>query len=350
MDLNLLIANSASLGEEVPSSLLMFPAGMVQSKQGNFKVDEQGFEEILRRFKHDGVDIVFDFEHATLEDGHEAPAAGWIKGFRFDNGVWADPIEWNARAQQMILSKEYRYFSPVVGVDKGDRAIFIHSVALTNTPAMLGQRPIINKGGTSMDWLKEVVNVLKLKAEATAEEVVSAVKTLMAKAEAMGEVIKILALKDDADLAVVKAAIEQKKAPDLSEITKALALKDDATGSEIVATIHALKQSATTGVSVEEFKALKEKLAERDRDDLVIQAQKEGKIAPTQNDWAREYALRDPEGFKMFITKAPVVVPVGDITGIKILKKGEMIDEVQAAINKMLGLDEATFKKHNAVN
>jgi phage I-like protein len=321
----------------------------VQSRQGNFVVDEQGFEEILRRFQHDGVDIVFDFEHATLEEGKEAPAAGWIKGFRFNGGVWADPIEWNARAKQMILNKEYRYFSPVVGVDKGDRAIFIHSVALTNTPAMLGQRPIINKGGMSMDWLKEVVKVLKMKAEATAEEVIAAVKALMGRLEIVDEICRILSLKADAGLDQVKTALEERiKKIDLSEVVKALSLKADATVSEIVATIHALKQSATSGVSIEEFKALKSKLAERDRDDLVTLALKEGKLAPTQNEWARDYALRDPEGFKLFIAKAPVVVPVGDIDSIKILKKGEMIDEAQAAINRMMGIDEAMFKKWNA--
>jgi hypothetical protein len=37
-----------------------------------------------------------------------------------------------------------------------------------------------------------------------------------------------------------------------------------------------------------------------------------GKISPAQKDWALSYCRQDPENFKMYVDKAPRVVPVGE--------------------------------------
>lgn len=143
--------------------------------------------------------------------------------------------------------------------------------------------------------IKKLIELLKLKADTTEDQVVSVIKTLQAEAEV-----------------VSTAALKDKKA-----VTEALELKDDDNQSTVVATIHALKQTAKTAAPASELQALKDRLAKRDADDLVSGAMKAGKITPAQKEWADAYALKDPEGFTVFAAKAAVVVPLKGAPGEK---------------------------------
>ena len=94
-----------------------------------------------------------------------------------------------------------------------------------------------------------------------------------------------------------------------SNILSLLNLKDDAKTEDVVASIMALKAGDAKIAS--EVEALKKELAERNADELVAVALKEGKITAAQKSWAKQYALSDKEGFKSFMDKAPVVVDLG---------------------------------------
>jgi len=322
-------------GQTVPGEFQVFPLGPVEIQGGDpVMVDQAAIEEVIRKFRARGLDMVIDWEHQT--EGGEfsspdgvAPAAGWIKQLvnKGAQGLWA-VVEWTDRAREYLANREYRYFSPVFLVSKGDRKLVeLLRVALTNAPRLNWIKPIVAKKPTApdgateeaMEFLKEVLKALGLPAEATKEQ-------------AMAEIAK---LKGTPQPVIAKSVIS------------ALGLAETATESEIVATIHAIKQrpDLTTEVA-----ALKSRLAERDRDDLVAAAMKEGKITPAQKEWAQNYALNDPEGFKTFIAKAPQVVPVdridlspdrGDGKG------GAALDEHQKAINKQLGVSDELWTKHN---
>ena len=129
------------------------------------------------------------------------------------------------------------------------------------------------------------------------------------------------------------------------EALEALGLSETASKSELVATIHALKQRPDYS---QEIAALKQKLAARERDELVAAALKAGKITPAQKEWADAYALNDPEGFKVFVAKAPQVIPTDKLDLLSDPKpKGAVPDDVQLEINKMCGVDDETWKKYN---
>ena len=126
--------------------------------------------EIISYFAARGNDIVIDYEHQTLEGG-QAPAAGWIKELqdRGPDGLWAR-AEWTEKAKEYLANKEYKYLSPVVLVRRADnKAVAIHSVALTNAPAISGVRPIVNKDGKKKEddnmekFLEQLANTLGLK-------------------------------------------------------------------------------------------------------------------------------------------------------------------------------------------
>lgn len=145
--------HSASLaGETIPTRVLMAPWGQVESANGSFVVDEEAAKLAVGAFDEHGTDLPIDYEHQTLGGTYasptgKAPAAGWIKRIFAESGVGllAD-IEWTDQAREMLGAKEYRYVSPVAIIRKSDRKLVaIHSAALTNKPAIVGMKPIVNR-------------------------------------------------------------------------------------------------------------------------------------------------------------------------------------------------------------
>lgn len=137
---------------EPPSMVKISPWGDVRSSSGNFVMDRQAAAEIIAAFTAGKVDLPIDAEHATLggetysTPTGDAPARGWIKSLIAveGQGLFAD-VQWTALGAGFVRNKEYRYLSPVVMVRKSDRrAVALHSVALTNKPAITGMTPIVN--------------------------------------------------------------------------------------------------------------------------------------------------------------------------------------------------------------
>ena len=83
-------------------------------------------------------DRVLDWEHATQRKGREgerAPAAGWITALQSRaDGIWGR-VEWTKEGRRSVEDREYRFVSPVLGLQPGTLEVRqIKSVALTNDP------------------------------------------------------------------------------------------------------------------------------------------------------------------------------------------------------------------------
>ena len=117
-----------------PDEFIIFPLGQVTgSGMEPFTVDTGSIESVKSAHQAKGTDTVIDYEHQTLT-GQVAPAAGWVKDFFLTGNGLACRVDWTDRAKEYIKSKEYRYFSPVVNLDKNRRLVSIQSIALTNLP------------------------------------------------------------------------------------------------------------------------------------------------------------------------------------------------------------------------
>ncbi len=138
-----ILSQTANL-TEAPEYIRVLPLGYISSEKGDFLVDSESFQMMKEHMEHRAVDIVIDYEHQTLRD-MQAPAGGWIKELVLkSDGIFAR-VEWTKRAKDYLQNREYRYLSPVVMVrNKDHKASQIHSVALTNTPAINGMMPIAN--------------------------------------------------------------------------------------------------------------------------------------------------------------------------------------------------------------
>ncbi|MFO0972391.1 MAG: phage protease [Phycisphaerae bacterium] len=143
---------------EAPDRVLILPWGRVESTSGDFFVDQRAADEIVAAFLAGGLDLVIDYEHASIgpdfpqfrsPDG-TAPAAGWIRAIEIEPGVGLfGRVDWTQRGADSVRSRQYRYMSPVIAMSKSDgRVVAIRSVALTNTPAIRGFPAIVNRAGT----------------------------------------------------------------------------------------------------------------------------------------------------------------------------------------------------------
>jgi len=310
-----------------PSAIQLIPSGHVNTPKGDFLMDDEAAAMVMAAFAGRKNDVVIDYEHQTLA-GVEAPAAGWITGLenRGPDGIWAN-VEWTDRAKAYIAAREYRFISPVfVRRGRDGRVTELLSAGLTNAPNIDGMEPLANKrAGNSMQeeehGMKELYTLLGLPDGAPEATVVE-------------KVGGIIAARDTAVTAHKK-------------MIAAIGLPENANDAEVSGTIMAMKQSHEAGGNLAmEVTSLKDRLAARDAAELVAMAMKDGKITPAQKEWAEGYARTDAEGFRVFIAKAAVVVPMGTIAGPDGAATGA-IDAAQSAINSMMGITAEMFRKHN---
>jgi phage I-like protein len=295
--------------EGVPEEIKILPLGHVHSQKGDFEVDDESVSLIQKQFKRRNLDLVVDYEHQTLKD-MQAPAGGWISDIYKGEDALVARVKWTEKAKEYLRNREYRYLSPVVMVRKRDRkAAAIHSVALTNTPAIDGMFALVNSVDINFDDdeeeskmdLKKLAALLGLPKTATEEEVEQALAAAKTAAEAG---------KKDAggkEGGTGEGTAGETVPVANSVILSLLGLPEGAKTEDAATAIMELK----AGNGNDEIRALREELQRRGAEDMVQTALKAGKITAAQKDWATEYALSDKEGFKAFVDKAPVVVPLG---------------------------------------
>ena len=320
-----------------PEVIPVLPLGHVVSSKGEFDVDAESLAAINANIAKRGVDVVIDYEHQTLK-GTQAPAAGWVKELKLADGCIQAVVEWTPRGAEYLKNREYRYLSPVVNVRKADnKVVQLHSLALTNTPAIQGMAPIVNSdtfegGQPNMDMTK-LAELLGLDANADEQQIMEAVKACLAENKSLKE-----GQQPPADDKVVAN----------KTVCELLGLKAGAAVEDVNAAIMALKGGVIDGVNVlEELKALKAQNADRAAEEAVTLALRAGKLTPPQKDWAKSYALSDPQGFAAFVEKAPQIVPMGEAApaGGMTLNSGSQ-DRISMIACKEFGLSEEDVKKY----
>lgn len=328
--------------EGVPEIISVLPLGHVVSSKGEFDVDEESLAAMKAQIAQRGVDVVVDYEHQTLK-GVQAPAAGWVKELKIEDGYIKALVEWTSQAAEYLANKEYRYLSPVITVRKDRKVNGLHSLALTNTPAIEGMAPIVNSstfegGQEHMEIMQKIAQLLGLGEDASEDQII----------EALGAVLdEVKSLKDAAAGGGAKPAEDEKVVANKA-VCELLGLKAGAPTDDVAAKIMELKGGNIDGVNVvQELKELKRQNQERDASDAVTLALKSGKITPAQKGWAKDYALDNPKGFASFVEKAPQVVPLNEIAGDPDLSlKGDEVDEATLLVCKQLGISAEDVKKY----
>jgi phage I-like protein len=338
MNIKNLIKLTDDTGLPVRWVALFVPDGyeMIYTSKGNYLVDK---EAILAAFRGQNHDLVIDYEHQSLQ-GSVAPAAGWIKNLevRGDGALYAE-IEWTEMAAGYIKNKEYRYLSPTILTD-GAKAVGLHSVALTNTPAMHGAKALTLKdAGCCRTGLISLANDELNNPAVTAEKENKRMKKileLLGLAPTLGEA--------EAENAAVLAITALKEAKD--KAVTALSLSATATAAEIEGKIVALSGNTTQLEKLQaEVTRLNTEMNKKAADELVAVALSEGKLVPAQKPWAEKYALENPEGFKSWFASALPIVALSEGLKPAAKKEGEL-GSAEAAILKNCGVSVEDYNKY----
>lgn len=131
---------------------------------GPFELTVEIFEQIVANAARLKTPPVLDYEHESEHPtSGKAPAAGWVRGLEVrGTNLWAR-VEYTDAAAAHVLAGEYRFCSAVFSFSAKDRVTgepigaVLKSIALTNTPFIDGQEPIV-LSTNSMDSARDQSN------------------------------------------------------------------------------------------------------------------------------------------------------------------------------------------------
>jgi len=261
-------------------------------EQGRFAFDEEAADEVIADFAKRGKDVVVDYEHQTLS-GNEAPAAGWIRALAKTAAGLVAKVEWTARAAERLKGREYRYHSPVLHIH-GGRPYRLHSVALTNHPALHGypalvaddDKPKTPEATPMNEHLKKIATLLGVTVVALAD----------GKEDEKGTAEAVSAKLAGLQTAQTAAQAEKASVADL------LKLHD-------CQTVEALGVKIAGMVPAAEKAELEKRLAKIEAEKAVAKAFSDGKLIEAQREWAVKLAEKDLAAFNDYAAKTPKIVP-----------------------------------------
>lgn len=278
-DLSLFSSDIGGADEAAPEWVHLVPSGIFRSRSGQATYRLNDAKAFLRRTWefHKDADISVDYHHQSLhaaKGSGPAPAAGWIKDLEArQDGIWGR-VEWTAGAHALIASREFRYVSPVLTHQKAAPSQpvdvgLLYNVALTNTPDLelmsLNEAPFPDHGDPTMSLKDKIAALLEIDADAADDVLLNALKARL-------EEISSHSAEPDPRHWVPRDQVQRM-------------IQD---GHAQTVTMHA---------------------AEVER--LVGDAMRDGKLPPALKGWAVSLCSADPESFKDFVGKAPVIVAPG---------------------------------------
>lgn len=298
--------------QNTEGEIQLTPAGYFRAIDGRPKepelnqgwlIDEKIAKNIINKIAQRKNPLVVDYNHASLIEGHEAPAAGWMPANEFywnDKGLKAK-VEWTERAKTSIANKEHKYISPVFIYDtKTGEIKEIINAALTNTPALDGMAEAAlsqffenqqHKKGKEMasDILYTLAmksdtlfNLCGLASDATEEHVIEAVQSLLKKIRAAEEAA--MAAKQG-----FSAAIKALGATEDNVVEKITELKNKVKQSQIPTELLFQHQGQIESLKRTNIE-LQAALSQKEIDSIIQQAQQTGKLPIDEDDVALKYA------------------------------------------------------------
>jgi phage I-like protein len=315
------------------TEIQLLPAGKFAAVDGRpgpgkkWKTDKNVAARLIAQLGARKNPLNIDYEHQSLNteaNGQPAPAAGWFKNIEWreptaidpvtkeplNGGLFATDVQWTDRAREHINAGEYRYVSPVFASDKttGEVTLLINA-AITNTPGLDGMQSLADRYAMRIHLndqeepemeLKTLLAAVGLAENATEAEALSAIAALRSQAETAASQIDRL----------------KAQAPDPSKYVD-------------IAVMNGLKDQVNT---------LSSQLSERNKTDqqtevaaLVAQAQRDGKLLPAQEAWAKHLGEKDIAALREYVATAPGIAALTNTqTGGRTAEKSAEENSVDA--------------------
>ncbi len=319
---------------ELPSEFMIIRFGINKytkdGHQDEFNFTQNDADAVITEFESRGRDLVIDYEHQTLR-GSQAPAAGWIKRlFKKDDGLYGELKYWTEQAAEYLKKGEYRYFSPVIQFSRrGKTVTAIHSVALTNHPAMHFNPALAADDSLEVDPSCPPSNINETEFQ-------------------MKRIFELLGLQEFSDKTSPEAL--SKAADKVAELCRLAEEGGNFLNKHACKSFDDLEAKISSLPSEETLKALELEITKRDAESAVAVGFSDGKLQESLREWARGFAEKDLAGFKSWLEKAPVIVPLNsNIEQRNPLDDTEAkLSETELKIMRLLGLSDEKIKEINS--
>ncbi|EFN3221579.1 phage protease [Escherichia coli] len=354
-------ALSLEITKATHSEIQLLPAGEFSAVDGRPHTDEvesgkwvltaELAAQLVAQVAARATPFVIDYEHQTLRavnNGKPAPAAGWFSQveWREGSGLYATGVEWTENAAAMIAAGEYKFISPVFGYNRRGEVIELLHAALTNTPALDGMDAVMLAAASRLASLSTETETTTVDEELLNDLLSSLRWMLNLPVTSTAEDIK-----NELQKVVDMISNGQGTAAASVSLLALLNQKD-----EQIASLSASTYDPSKHISLAAFEelqgryaALAQQSGEAEAGTLIQAALSDGRLLPAQEDWAKDYAGRDINGFKSWLENAPKLVALSQTqTGGKApktpspapaqIKTGDDVD-VDIAICSMMGVD-----------
>jgi phage I-like protein len=322
-----------------PEWIELIPAGEFKGRDGRGPFRLTNPKKVIGATRELQMDagLPIDYDHATdfgAPEGRPAPAAGWICGFDERDGSLWGKVEWTAHGAEAVAMREYRYISPVFEYAENGDVVRLLRAALTNNPNLFltaissrnGNRQVESGKGirrTGQEdsrymnaFANEVRKLLGLVDESTPEESLAAIAELVKESEARG-----MRADNGADHETPEEAHSAGTLADAARYVPVAKFEEVLTELNRLQAARGREQAEKT----------------------VDNAMRDGRLSPSQRDWAISYCQADPSGFARFIANQSPLLTIAaagrtEIPGSRSLQFNRRPDEVGVNERAAVGL------------
>lgn len=340
----------------MPAGTFHAPRGAAEGT-GPWHLTAEAAQAIIQLAAARSTDIAIDYEHQILyseKNGQPAPASGWVdpRSLEYREDGLYGTVAWTAKARAAIEEgpngepPEYRYLSPVFPYDVNGVPLDLLHIALTNTPAIdegaaqlaaarMAITHDVNDDAQEIDTVKreQLIQTLGLAAEATDEQIDTAIAALKAAQADAEEFRTALGAKDDAKPAEAVAALKATSA--------------------VAADMNLYVPKAVYEETTQQLAALKASSNAAELDALIKEGLDDGRIPGQKTaDWLRTQGIA---ACKAHLDGAPSIAalkttqtqgkpPEGAET-----KGDDKLTETELAVCKGTGISPEAYRKANPV-
>jgi phage I-like protein len=120
---------------------------MNETTKGPFLFDDEAARIVLAQFEREGVDMIADLEHLSLNPdspNYDPDARAHFRLEVRDGELWACGVSWSPDGQRRLTEKTQRYISPVAMRDKDTKRVLgVFNVGLVAQPATFHAQPLV---------------------------------------------------------------------------------------------------------------------------------------------------------------------------------------------------------------
>jgi phage I-like protein len=258
--------------------------------------------------------LPIDYDHATdfaAPSGRPAPAAGWIRAIEVRDGALWGRVEWTSHGRSAVVTREYRYISPVFEYSQDGEVQRLLRAALTNNPNLYLTAISARAARGESVFPKVSVHQHTGAAQDRSQQRESADGL-------ESQLRQILGLDSESKPEEIAAEVSRV----IAERRRGNTVEEDTPAAfELQSAVVGSIGDPARYVPIEQFENILTELnqlratSSRERASYRVDAaMKAGKLVPAQREWAIAYCQANLSGFEEFITRQPAMV-AGVTTG-----------------------------------